>query len=162
MASDFEERQTGDKALLKFNPGGQTFELQFSNVSWSRDIGTTEVQHNDSLKPVIATTDIRFSGSFEYQGSNFDAMNQLLYGRDVESNGRIVRESSEPVRGTLTVKETVEDGATIVDEYTYIFKGVVVTSNSRDIPSDDVTSTSYDWVAEDMIILKNGGSPNAP
>jgi hypothetical protein len=160
MANIQEERQTGDKALLKFNPGGgETFEIQFSNVSWSRDIGTTEVQHNDSLKPTIATTDVRFSGSFEYQGTNFDAINKLLYGVDVQQDDRIVRESSEPVRGTLTVKETVEDGTEVLDEYTYIFKGCVVTSNSRDIPSDDVTSTSYDWVAEDLLILGSGNIP---
>ncbi|WP_153952849.1 hypothetical protein [Halosegnis longus] len=158
-----EERVTGQSATLKFsdpNAGG-TYELPFENVSWSRDIGTTSTQHNGSLKEVKATTSITFSGSFEYSGRNYDALNALVYGSTANPTGSAEIESHRPVRGTLSVTEEVRgpDGETTT--YTYTFKNVQVTSTSRDLPATDFASTSIDWEAEDMIITKDGAKPGS-
>lgn len=161
MATTLEnnERHTGQKARLLFEANGTSYELIISNVSWSRDTGTTDIQHNDNLKAVKALTDIRFSGSFEYSGQNFDAINTFVYptaSGDAESN--------QPVRGNLIVRE--QDPATD-EEYVYTFKQCVVTSQSRDLPSDDASSTTYDWEAEDLVVKKfdsgnNALTPNGP
>jgi len=158
------ERFTGQDAILKWetptasNNAQSTYKIKISNVSWSRDVGTSDVQHNGSLKATKALTDIRFSGSFEYDGQAPDAINALMYGLSgSDEHGDF--ESSQPARGTLTVKEKdPEDSNT----YVYTFKEVVVTSQSRDVPSDDVASTTMDWEAEDMIVAEAGGSISEP
>lgn len=156
------ERHTGNDSVVKFEVNGTKYELPVTSVDWSRDENTNDIQHNDSLNPVIATTGLRYSGSFEYTGRNWDAMNKLIHGvANKNDDGDVVNQRNESVRGTLTVQETTtEDGQTYT--YTYTFKRVKVTSNSRSVPSDDSSSSSYDWSAEDMIVLKNGSQPSSP
>lgn len=137
-----DERFTGDDAIIKIPSGN---EIAVSNVSWDRDVNTTEVQHNDSLKPTVAVTGLRYSGSFEYNGKNESLRNKLW------------RDDGRPVRVTMTIREepgetnegigtTAESPAT----RTYTFENVIVTGESRDVPSDDVASTSWDFVAENL------------
>ena len=143
------ERHTGSDGLLKFDTGDGFKRFPISNVSWTRDIGTNEVQHDGSLKPTLTTTDIRYSGSFEYSGQNPDA---LLSVNQTEEGGSI--EQDRPVRGTLTIKEYNHDanGQTV---QTVSFKRVLVTSTNRELPADGSSSTSFDFNAEDMIITDN-------
>lgn len=142
MASNsIDERTTGQDAIIKFG----NREITVSNVSWSRDVNTTDVQHNDSLEPKILTTGLRYSGSFEYDGRDYDLMNEL-----VTKEETAVYDKNEPVRGTLSVTEvqTNEDGST--ERYIYTFRNVIVTGQSRDAPADDTTSTSWDFEAESI------------
>jgi hypothetical protein len=161
------ERHTGQDAKLKFKTSAgssntaKTYEIAVSNVDWSRSTGTTDVQHNDGLTAVKALTDIRFSGSFEYSGQNFDAINAFAHGNTNE--GKV--EVGKPARGTLTVKE--EDPEDASTTYIYTFKNTVVTDTSRSNPSDDSSTTSMDWEAEGMLVKKSSGSgqssdPNDP
>jgi len=137
-----DERFTGEDAIIKVPQGN---EIAVSNVSWDREVNSTEVQHNDSLNPTHAITGLRYSGSFEYDGKNEDLRSQLW-----RSDGR-------PVRFTMTVKEepgqtTDGYGTTASDPASrkFTFENVIVTSMSRDIPGDDVASTSWDFVAENV------------
>lgn len=155
-----QERVTGQDAVLKFSANGETYELPFENVSWSRDTESSSVQHNGTLKETKTTTAISFSGSFEYSGRNFDALNKLVYGAANIQDNRVVNESHEPVRGTLSVQETEYDDNNNKITYTYTFKNVMVTSTGRDYPSGDFASTSIDWEAEDMVIMKDGEKPS--
>lgn len=143
-----DKRHTGQDAILKV--GGR--ELPVSNVSWSRDVNTTEVQLNDSLKPSIAITGLRFTGSFDYDGKN-EQFRKTVW----ETGSTDALERGEPVRyATLTVREAVSKDASLGAEgdepRTVTFDRVVVTGESRDIPADDVSSTSYDWAAEDASV----------
>lgn len=139
-----DERVTGQEATLKWGDS----EIPITNVSWSRDVDTSEVQHNDTLNPKILVTGLSYSGSFEYTGRQWDVMNDLVY---QEESG--VHSRGEPQRGTLTVKETKEDNGDIIN-FLYTFKGVIVTSQSRDLPADDSASSSWDFSAEDMHVSK--------
>lgn len=161
-STNHKPRTTGQDSLLKFKAGDTVYEIPISNVSWSRDTETSTTQHNKSLKASRVVTGVRFSGSFEHDGRNYDAMNKLVNGSSVADGGTVTTESHEPIRGTLTVTETEtgEDGSTTTYEYT--FTDCIVTSTSRDVPSDDIASTSYDWEAEDMIVTKDGSKPENP
>lgn len=148
------EHFTGQDAKLTFKTdagsgdSASKYEIPISNVSWSRDVGTSNVNNNNGLKATKVLTDIDFSGSFEYSGQNWDALNAFMFGTQVGEH-----ESSEPARGTMTVTEEDKSG----DKFLYTFKRVIVTSESRDVPSDGASSTSFDWEAEDMV-LKHIGS----
>lgn len=141
-----EPRQTGQEAIVKI-PDAQGEEIAVSNVTWDSDVNTTDVQHNTSLKPAIAITGLRYSGSFEYSGTNEDLRHQLMY-----DAGDEFHEEGEPKRVTMTVKEEKgSDGAQDLPR-TFHFENVIVTGMSRDQPSDDVSSTSWDFAAEDMYV----------
>ena len=136
-----ERRVTGQEAVLKWGDK----EVAVTNVSWSREVDTTEVQHNDTLNPKILVTGLRFSGSFEYSGRNFDLQNALIH-----TQNTVTKQEGEPQRGTLAVEELSEDEDGNEVRYIYTFEDVVVTDQSRDMPSDDSSTTSWDWSAEDM------------
>jgi len=75
-----------------------------------------------------------YSGSFEHTGSNV-ALQEAV--RDDEGLPKAPKDIE------ITVNE---------HERTVTFTGVIVESRSKDIPSDDRTSESYDFVAEEMLI----------
>lgn len=144
MATDLpDERFTGEDAIIKI-PNGNA--IAVSNVSWDRDVNTTEVQHNDSLNPTVAVTGLRYSGSFDYDGKN-ENLRQKLW-----------RDDGRPKRVTMTVKEEsgeVDNTAgttSSAGSRTFTFENVIVTGMSRDVPSDDVASTSWDFVAENVSV----------
>lgn len=140
--------QTGQEAILKI--GGQEFAI--TNVSYTKDVDTNEVQMNDSLTPRIAVTGLTFSGSFEHSGHNTELRKATEYTKAEvgDGTGRQVHEAMEPKRGTITINEHKSDGTM----RSTTFEGVLVTSRSKDIPSDDSTSVTYDWVAESMSIVE--------
>lgn len=121
--------------------------VPITNVTYDDEINTADVQHNDSLKPQLATTGIRYSGSFEHSGSN-------------ERVARLVRDlGGGPTKGQPRyIKIKVYE-----DERKTIFTDCVVTTRSREMPSDDVTSESYDFEAEDMDYVPGGiDKPRTP
>lgn len=141
-----EPRQTGREAVVKI-PNGS--EVPVSNVTWDIETQSTDVQHNDSLKATSATTGLRVSGSFEYDGANEELRSKLWYttSDDAVKNG--YKEAGEPKRFTMTVKEKAsEEGADGLPRL-WTFTGVSIQNMTRDIPADDVTSSSFDWRADD-------------
>lgn len=144
------ERHTGASSLLKFDSGDGYVEIPVTNVSWTRDHNTNDLQHNGSMKPTITTTGIRFSGSFEYDGQNPDLLDAFLQ-TNGQSNGGL--HDGRPNRGTLTINEYNHDDTDSVEQ-TVTLKNVMPTSFNRDLPSDGSSSTSVDFDAEDMILTK--------
>lgn len=138
--SDTQERRVrGTDAVLKLSG---SHEISVSNVSWDREVNTDEIQLNDSLKPTITTTGLRFSGSFEYEGTNNKLQTAIF------SDGTATAERGEPNRfGTLVYKENYADGTS----RKFTFRRVMITSMSRDAPSDGIVSASFDFVAEDLV-----------
>lgn len=141
-----DERFTGAEAIISIPEGN---DIPVSNVSWDREVEQTDIQQtatgstgSSALKPTHAITGLRYSGSFEYDGKNEDLRSQLWLDND------------EPVRATMTVKEEPGRGTDGASRTT-TFVNVLITGESRDIPSDDVGSTTWDWVAEDMIVSEN-------
>jgi len=150
------ERHTGASSLLKFDSGDGYVEIPITNVSWTRDHNTNDLQHNGSMKPTITTTGVRYNGSFEYDGQNPELLDQFLQ-TDGSGNGSI--HDGRPTRGTLTINEYNHDD-TDAQEQTVTFKNVVPTSFNRDLPSDGSSSTSVDFEAEDMLITQSGFGEN--
>ena len=141
------ERHTGADAIIKFDPGEDTYKkFPVTNVDWTRDYDMADIQHNGSLKPTLSTTGIRYDGSFEYEGQNTSALSTFSV---TEEGGSI--EHDRPVRGTLTIREyNHDDNGETVRKIT--FERVLITNTNRDLPADDVSSTSFDWEAENMIV----------
>jgi hypothetical protein len=135
----------------KFKIGGQQFAV--TNVSYDREAETADVQLDDSLWPRNAITGLRASGSFEHDGANEDLRQAVE-----EDSGSGCKEAGQPkFLGTLVVKESGDsrtDPTECPGLKTTRFEGVLVESRSKDSPSDDVTSMSYDFIAEKM--LPNG------
>lgn len=153
------EKVTGQQAKMKIyrsnvNSGNQTpKEVTFSSFSWSRDVETTEVRHNDDLKPKLVRTGMSYSGSFEFEGSNFDLMSELFNdGATSNDLGTTMVEDNEPPEITITLKETVQEGTGSDSEKThfYTFKRCTITSYSKDINANDTFSVTGDWEAEDV------------
>jgi len=138
-------RHTGADALLKFEAGDGYKEIPVSNTSWTKEYSTNDPQHSGSLKPTMTTTGIRYSGSFEYDGQNPNALDAI----SVRQEDGVV-EQDRPARGTLTIQEYNHDNN---DDkvLTVTFVRVLVTNVNRDLPADGSSSTSVDWSAEDMI-----------
>jgi hypothetical protein len=152
-APDHQSRVTGQEAIIKVpNSGGN--EIAVTNVSFSIDVNTSDVQTDQGLKPDIVTTGLRYSGSFEYDGAQDAIRDNLFYaaGDDAEVADGFF-EPGEPKRVTMTVREErPEPGSSNNLPRTWTLENVVVTGMSRDIPSDDVASTSWDFEAEDAYV----------
>lgn len=141
-------RHTGAQSKLKISPQGEDeyYEVPITNVDWDRDVEVADIQHNTSLNPVLATTGLRYTGSFEYEGQNLEVMDLLMQrGEDGDL------QPNRPIRVTITVKEYNHDDPDEVVR-TIRFHRCIVENNSRDLPSDDVSSTTFDFQAEDMEI----------
>jgi len=125
-----DKKETGSDGALTIT--GYNGDVPVTNVSYSLDAETSDSQYMGGFTQSIAITGVSYSGSFEHDGSN-DELRSLV--RD--SNGM------PKVCTQLTVKE---------QERNVIFRNVIVTSFGKDVPGDDRTSVSYDWVAEEVTI----------
>jgi hypothetical protein len=162
-APNHTSRLTGQDAIIKV--GDQEFAV--TNVSFDIEPDSTDVQTNQSMKPDIAITGLRYSGSFEYDGEQDTVRNLLFYSAGdppVGEDGN--KQAGEPKRFNMTVKEkapSVTDDGTTTSESgnlsrTWTIKNAVCLGLSRDVPADDVTSSSWDFDAEDIYISSGGAS----
>jgi len=127
------EKEVGTNCTLEL-PSGDT---PVENMSFSEEAETSEVQYTDSFGKSIAITGVSYSGSFDIPGNaNVE--------RDVGWDGG----NNE---GNTTLPKHVESMSIVDgDGRAYTFTNVVFNSHSKDIPSDDRTSSSFDFMAERM------------
>jgi hypothetical protein len=140
---------TGQDAQLKV--AGK--EVAVTNVSWTRDVSTNDIQLSDSLNPTHVTTGLRYNGSFEYDGRDYELTNALLRRT---SSGEA--QKNEPIETTLTVTEKPGVNSSKSGEFTYTFTNVKVSSQSRDLPADGSASTTWDFVADDLSVSSSGSN----
>lgn len=139
-----DKHHTGQQAVLKFPPD---LEIPVSNVDWDRNVNTSENQLNDDLKAAIAITGLRYEGTFDYDGKNDDVRAAMW------NDGT---DNSPVVHATMTVREDPSPQADVdVGTRTYKFDTVVITGESRSIPGDDTSSTTYNWMAEDIAVTSS-------
>jgi hypothetical protein len=130
--------ETGHDGALIIN--GE--EIAITNASYDGpDPDWSEVQFNDALHQDIALTGVSYGGSFEFAGSSEALRNELI----VEANDGKYNVPANPQSVELHIEEETENGIRTV-----IFRDVGVGTRSRDIPSDDRATTSYDFIAERM------------
>jgi hypothetical protein len=109
-------------------------DVPVTNISYSSDASSSTTQFSSGLGQSIVTTGMEYSGSFEHDGSNVSLQEAVRDDRGVPK---------APTDVEITVNE---------HERTVTFSGVMVESRSKDMPSDDRTSETYDFVAEEMLI----------
>lgn len=108
-----------------------------TNVSFSEEANTSEVQYTDSFAQSIAVTGVTYSGSFDIAGNANSERNALW----TDGNG------DQPSLPNHIDNMVIRD-----DNGAYMFRNVLVNSHSKDIPSDDRTSHSFDFMAEHMTV----------
>ncbi len=133
--SNSQRKEVGENCTL-FLPNGST---PVSNVSFSEEANTSEVQYTDSFAQDIAVTGVSYSGSFDIPG------NANVERADGWSDGSGEAGTTLPEYiGTITI---VDGEGT---EFT--FSNVMFNSHSKDIPSDDRTEQSFDFMAETLVV----------
>jgi hypothetical protein len=129
-------KEVGGNCELQLSDGT---EVAVTNVSFSEEANTSEVQYTSGFHQSIAVTGVSYSGSFEISG-NAQSMRAEGW-----ANG-------QPEAGETSLPQSV-GSMTIVDgegnEYT--FNNVLLNSHSKDIPSDDRTTQSFDFMAERLV-----------
>jgi hypothetical protein len=140
------ESYTGNKREIgndaKILAGNKSFPI--TSASYSEEADISEVSFNQDLTQTIAVTSVSYSGSFEHNGSN-RALRDALY--EAQSTG--ATSDIPSVLSTLIIKDS---------ETTYTFSNVLISSRSKDFPSDDRTSVSYDFVCEKVTTTQRSTS----
>jgi len=132
MYNDNQKRkEVGENCTLK-TPGGG--EIAVSNVSFTEEANTSEVQYTDSFAQSIAVTGVTYSGSFEIPGNANDTRD--LGWDDGSSDSTTLPKNL----GTMVIIDGQGDE--------YEFFNVLINSHNKDIPSDDRTTQSFDFMAE--------------
>lgn len=132
MAFEYNDsrKETGVDVTLEV-PGGT--EVPVTNVSFTEEAETSEVQFNTSYAQDIAVTGVTYSGSFEVAGRN-NSLRESVWSEE-NDNTALPRYLSSI---------TIIDG----DDTSYTFSNVLITSHEKDSPADDRTTESYDFMAE--------------
>ena len=133
MSFDYstDRKETGVDVTLEV-PGGEV--VPVTNVSFTEEAETSEVQFNTSYSQDIAVTGVSYSGSFEITGRNKSLRDSVW-----EEN----QNTSVP---TYLSSITIIDGGGT----SYTFSNVLITSHSKEAPADDRTTESYDFEAEKL------------
>jgi hypothetical protein len=128
-------KEVGPNCTLSLASGD---DVAVSNVSFSEEASTSEVQYTDSFAQSIAVTGVTYSGSFEIPG-NANAERDTAW----TSGG-----GDQPTLPEHLDQITITDG----EDTSYTFKNVLLSSHSKDIPSDDRTTQSFDFMAEALTV----------
>jgi hypothetical protein len=144
MALTGNKREIGNNASILL--GDEQFPI--TNASYSEEADVSEVSFNQDLSQTIAVTSVSYSGSFEHSGSNRELRDALF---TEQGGGELGRRTAIPqVIDNLYIKDS---------ENSYNFKNVLISSRSKDFPSDDRTSASYDFMCEKVIVTERNRGP---
>jgi len=133
-----QKKETGVDVRLEIP--GIAGEIPVTNVSYSEEAETSEVQFNNSYSQNIAVTGVSYSGSFEVAGRN----NEL---QEAVWDDSTASESLNTNLPAHLSSLTIIDGS----GKAYVFTNVLVTSHSKDAPADDRSTESYDFSAEKLV-----------
>jgi hypothetical protein len=145
--------ETGHDGSLIVNGQDGAKEIAITSGSYEESAEWAESRFNDSFHAEISLTGVSFSGSFEFDGSSED-LRDALYQSASDGTYQI---PVSPTNVEIQFNEEVDNGSGGTTTRTLIFKNVGIETRSRDIPADDMTSTSYDFVAERMYKQTSGG-----
>jgi len=114
-------------------------EVPISRLDTTKDIEITEVRESSLKANGYSITAISYSGTMMFKGST---LTRILSGEDGGINDVVYDENgvSEPVSITIT-HETNGEPET--------YQTVLVTSESYQVRSEEVTETAFDWIAMD-------------
>jgi hypothetical protein len=135
-----DSKEVGPNCKLEV-PSGT--EVPVTNVSFSEEAETSEVQYTTGFNKDIAVTGVTFSGSFEISG-NAANIRELGW-ENASSSGTNTPKNIQ----TMVIKD---------QNTTYTFTDVLLNSHSKDIPSDDRTTQSFDFMAQNLYSSGSGGT----
>lgn len=135
-------KEVGENCQLFLPTGGENG-TPVSNVSFSEEANTSEVQYTDGFSQSIAVTGVTYSGSFTIPGR---ANTERAEGWSDSSPEEDSLDSRSTTLPNLISTMTIEDGS----GKQYNFNNVLLNSHSKDIPSDDRTEQSFDFQAETL------------
>lgn len=127
-------KEVGENCTL-FLPEGSS--VAVSDVSFSEEANTSEVQYTNSFAQNIAVTGVTYSGSFTIPGNA-----NIERDRGWNDGGGDAGTTLPQHISTMSI----QDG----EGRTYSFNNVLLNSHSKDITSDDRTEQSFDFMAETM------------
>lgn len=133
--SNTRRNEVGENCTLFLPEGTQ---VAVSNVSFSEEANTSEVQYTDSFAQSIAVTGVTYSGSFEIPG-NANIERDVGWDKGQTNAGTTLPQHISTM--------TIQDG----EGRSWSFSNVLLNSHSKDIPSDDRTTQSFDFMAETMV-----------
>jgi len=136
FSGDARQRKEVGSACVLEVPNGEPRPI--TNVSFSEEAETSEVQFNTGFHTDIAVTGVSYSGSFELSGRNED-IRTTAWDEGENDEGTTLPQYI----GTMVIR--AEDNS-----WQAVFRNVLLNSRSKDIPSDDRTTDSYDFMAEKM------------
>lgn len=125
--------EIGNDAQLWAN--GQSFPI--TSMSYTEEADVSDVQFNTGLNPELVTTGVSYSGSFEHSGGNSN-LRDALY--TVENGIEVPNDNV-----SITYKD---------DTHRYRFKGCICETREKEMPADDRTSVTYDFVAYELRVSK--------
>lgn len=132
-------KEVGENCTLYLPEGSQR---AVSNVSFTEEANTSEVQYTNSFAQSIAVTGVTYSGSFEIPG-NANVERDIGWD-DGDSDAGTTLPQHVPTM-------TIEDG----EGRSWQFSNVLINSHNKDIPSDDRVTHSFDFMAETMVASDN-------
>lgn len=137
--TDTRRKEVGKDIKLFLQSGD---EIPVNSLSFSEEAETSETQYNNSFAQSHAVTGVTYSGSFEIEGrANVE--------RDIGfDKGRQNGEATTLPKFISTM--TIEDGS----GRSYTFNQVMINSHSKDMPADDRTSQSFDFMAEELVVTE--------
>jgi hypothetical protein len=133
------KKEVGENCTL-FLPQGNGNGVSVSNVSFDEEANTSEVQYTDAFTQSIAVTGVTYGGSFEIPGNANDAWDKAWVD-DADAGHTLPKHI-----GTMTIQDS--------QGREWNFTNVLINSHSKDIPSDDRTSQSFDFMAQ-TVTTKN-------
>lgn len=123
-------KEVGPNCTLELANGS---EIPVTNVSFSEEAETSEVQYTTGFSKDIAVTGVTYSGSFEISGN----------ANNVRDNGWEEAGSDSTDLPKHVANLVIKDS-----NKTVTFVDVLLNSHSKDIPSDDRTTQSFDFMAQ--------------
>lgn len=125
-----DSKEVGPNCVLEIPQGT---EVPVTNVSFSEEADTSEVQYTTGFNKDIAVTGVSYSGSFDIDGNANNVRGEGWEEAGPESTNLPKHVSN------LVIKDSNK---------IHTFVDVLLNSHSKDIPSDDRTSQSFDFMAQ--------------
>lgn len=127
-----DSKEVGPNCVVEI-PQGEA--VPVTNASFSEEADTSEVQYTTGFSKDIAVTGVTYSGSFDIDGNANNVRNKGW--EEASKSGTNLPKHVE----FLVIKDSNK---------IYTFADVLLNSHSKDIPSDDRTSQSFDFMAQTL------------
>jgi len=119
------------------NNPAEVEEVPISRLDTTKEIDITEVRESSLKATGYSITAISYSGTMMFKGST---LTRLFGGTSLSLNDIVYNDAGVPQPVSITITHEINGES---ETYTT----VLVTSESYEVRSEEVTETAYDWVA---------------